>query len=1048
MTLSFYNAVFAQEVSIKGKVIDDTRSGIPGVTVIVKNTQIGTITDVNGNYTLIVPGDSKILVFSFVGMNTIEKEINGQGEINVTLQTESQGIDEVVIVGYGQQKKLSSVASISQVKGDDLKEIAGATNVSEQLQGIMPGVTVVNTSSKPGDALNTDLFIRGKNSWVSSSILALVDGVERDFNDIDPNEIETISVLKDASATAVYGVKGANGVILITTKRGSLKDPEISFESNFAWKSPTTIPEFSDYVTSMQKWNEAVTNDQQWDKLIPKSTIDAWSNALNTGDFGPYNKYFPQINWWDEIVQTGTSQKYNISIRGGTNLVKYFTSLGYMDDGDIFKTQKSELYDPSFGYKRFNWRTNFDFNLTKSSILSINLSGHYGYRNQMGYHANPQENLSTGERSFFNSIYLSPRNIFPIKYEDGTFGLDHVGEGNLIANFDLGQRLFKTNQNFIDVVFKQDLDFIVKGLKSHAKLSYNTYSGALTEIERYASGKNDFDTRNIIGYYRAYDYSKPLPDGGYSLRTSKRWPELFQGDYPSANYDMVMNGGYQKKLYYEFGADYEKTVNGHNLTAMALMNRYEDFGLKRGSSSSLRFPIRNEAWVSRITYNWNERYLVELNGAYTGSQKFARGKRFGFFPSYALGWRVSEEPLVKRIFGTKVLTNFKVRYSKGIIGYDQSAPEYAYIQVYSNIGRGVSFGDYSKYIYGPLYTEGDAANVNATWETAKKQNLGFEIGIINKLNITLDLFNENRDGILMTVATPGWMGIAEPTGNIGKTKNHGFEIEVSWRDKIGKSVNYWLKANYATSENRIVYKNDPYKLDNYLKNEGKPIDVQRNLLVTGYYTSLDDIYNGPTANNVATQNKLIPGDLLYADYNADGKIQDYEDKVPMKELSYPTATYGFSGGLNYKGFGMSFNFYGVTNISKQVDGNLFWDLEDGNAGTFSANTDVIHAWTPDNANNATKPALHSDFRNYSMRNGTTFLFQDASYLRLKNLELNYLIPKKILKNMGISKLQIYANGNNLLTFTKYFKIIDPEQSGAFVYPLIKRYNLGFRISFN
>jgi TonB-linked SusC/RagA family outer membrane protein len=1046
-SLCVHSVAFSQRYSIKGKVTDEEGLGIPGVTVVVKGTQTGTSTDVDGNYTVNIPESSQILVFSFIGMGTEERAIENQRVINVIMRTESLSIDEIIVVGYGQQKKLSSVASISQVKGDDLKEISGVTNLSEQMQGIMPGVTVINTSSKPGDAFNTDVFIRGKASWRSSSILTLVDGVERDFNDVDPNEIETISVLKDASATAVYGVKGANGVILVTTKRGSLKAPEITFEANFGMKQPTTKPEFADYVTSMNKWNEAVTNDKQWDKLIPQSTIDAWSNALSSGNYGPYNVYFPQIDWWNEIVKNGTSQKYNISLRGGTNFVKYFTSLGYLDDGDIFKTKKNDLYDPSFGYKRYNWRTNFDFNLSKTTELTINLSGHYGYRSQMGYHANPQENLSTGERGFFNSIYLSPRNIFPIKYEDGTFGLNYVGEGNLIANFDLGQRLFKTNQNFIDVILKQELDFLIKGLKSHVKLSYNTESGTLSEISRYATGSNDYDAKNIIGYHRTYDYSNPLPEGGYAMITNKRWPEIFQGDNPSARYDDVMNGGFQKNLYYEIGLDYAKNINGHNITAMAVMNRYEYSGLKNNSSTGIRFPLRNEAWVSRLTYNWRERYLAEINGAYTGSQKFARGKRFGFFPSYALGWRVSEEPFVKDLIGTEILSNLKVRYSSGEIGYDQSAPEYAYIQVYSNIGGGVSFGDYSRYTYSPLYREGVSANENATWEKAKKQNLGFDIGIINKLDVTLDLFKEKREGILMPVATPGWVGIAEPTGNIGETKNHGYEIETTWRDRINRTLDYWIKANYTFSENRVVYRDDPYKMDDYLKNAGKPIDVNRPLIVAGYYDSLDDIFNGPTTNNTATQNKLIPGDFLYMDFNGDGEIQDNYDRVPMKNLSYPLSTYGFSGGLNYKRFGISFNFYGVSQISKQVDGNLYWDLGDGNSGVYTASPDVIYTWTPENADIATKPVLHSDHRGYSMRANTTYLFQDASYLRLKNLELNYHISNKLIKDLGISKLQVYASGNNLITFTNYFKNIDPEQSGAFVYPIIKRYNLGVRLSF-
>ena len=395
-----------------------------------------------------------------------------------------------------------------------------------------------------------------------------------------------------------------------------------------------------------------------------------------------------------------------------------------------------------------------------------------------------------------------------------------------------------------------------------------------------------------------------------------------------------------------------------------------------------------------------------------------------------------------------MINNLKVRYSSGVIGYDQSAPAYAYIQIYNNKGGGVAFGDFSKYNYGPLYGEGAAANVNATWETAYKQNLGFEIGIIRKLNVTLDLFKEKREGILMSVATPGWFGISEPTGNIGSTKNHGYEIELAWRDKIGKSVNYWFKANTTFSENRIVYRNDPRNRAEYLKYAGKPIGVQDKLIVAGFYNSLDDIYNGATANNITNQNRLVPGDFMYVDYNADGLIQDTDDQVPMKELRYPLTTFGFSGGANYKGFALSLVFYGVGNLSKEVDGRILWDLLQGNAVVYSTNTDVFKTWTPENALTASKPVLHSDYKGYSSRAGTTYSYQAANYIRLKNVEISYAFGKgRILNDLRISKLQLYANGNNLLTFTKFNKNVDPEQDGTRVYPIVKNYTIGLRLSF-
>lgn len=1039
----------AQQKEWTGQVLDyKMNDPLIGVSVTVKGTSNGTVTDINGKFS-IKALQNQTIVFSYIGYNKLELKLIKSSDLEkVMLSENSKALDEVIVVGYGVQKKASSVGSISSAKGEDLLKTGNVTTVSEALQGMMPGVVAIMTDSKPG-ADAADILIRAKGSWQSSQPLVLVDGIERNMNDVDANEIESLSVLKDASATAVYGVKGANGVILVTTKRGSNQKPVITFTANLGFKQPLNQPQYADNVTSMKMWNEAARNDLQWSKTIPESTISAWENAYATGNVGPNNPYFPNINWWDQMVkEVGIQQQYNINISGGTDFMKYFASIGYLDDGDIFKGQKNELFDPSFKYQRYNWRSNLDFQLTKSTVLSINLSGKQGYRNQSGYRMDgpgDDGDNNYGQPQFFQALYNAPRNVSPMYWQDGSYGVGSDGGGNLAMSFDKGQRIYKYYQNFIDATFKQELSFITSGLTFSAKFGYNASSDTRSDIQRYQGG--NFGEQSFVGYYRKWDYSQPLADGGYALNTEKRWINAdFQGDRPSASYDNTLNGGFAKKMYYEAALNYNRSFGDHNVTALALFCRNENEGLNSGSTTSLRFKERDEGWVTRVTYNWKERYLMEFNGAYQGTYKFARGKRFQFFPSYSIGWRISEEPFVKQIVG-KALDNLKIRYSSGIVGYEKSATPYTYVQNYNNAGGNVGFGENERTNFGPLYTEGKAANPNATWETAYKQNFGIDLMLFNKFTATVDMYTENRDGILMTVTTPAWFGIKEPDGNIGKTKSRGLEIELGWNDKIGKNWSYWFKVNYAINENRIVYRNDPANMEEYLKSAGKPIGWQTKLQSNGYYQSLDDIYNYATANTPGTQKNLIPGDLMYLDYNADGKIDGTYDKVPMQYNNYPQNTYGGSVGVRYKAFQISAMIYGVLNVYKDVDNTMLWDLALGNAGNYIANPNVVDRWTPKNAATAVKPSLHSDYRSYSMTGGTTYSYQNASYLRLKNLEVSYDIKANYLRKIGVKNIQIYSSANNLITFTNFNKQLDPEGNSVSLYPLVRRYNIGTRITF-
>ncbi len=1034
--------------TISGVVTDKaTNEAVIGVTVIINGTTVGTVTDWEGRYTISAePGQE--LVFSYLGYSPQTIGVaDATTSVNILLAEDAETIEEILVVGYGVQKKSSAVGSIAQVKGDEILKSGAVSTVSQAMQGTMPGVVVTQNSTKPGDEAST-IYIRGTASWQDSTPLYLVDGVERDFNDVDPNEIATVSVLKDASATAVYGVKGANGVILITTKRGTNDRPKVNFSANFGVKTPIFTTERADYVTAMEMWNEACMNDQTWSSMVPTSTIEAWREAYATGNYGAYNDNFPQVNWFDEMIDDlGFQQQYNVNISGGTDFVRYFASVGYLNDGDILNTVKTEDYDGSYYYKRYNWRTNLDFSLTKTTTMSVNLSGKYGHRNQSGYRIDGTTENGFGDSEFYQSLYTAATNLFPIRWDDGEYGVMADGSGNMYRSFDRGSRMYKYYQHFIDVAFKQKLDMVTKGLSVNAKFAYTVTTNTDSYIQKYqGAGFGNSDP----SWSYSYDYSQKNSQGGYIVDGSGvRWGDsVFQGDRHSASYDDMLSGGYAKKLYYEFAINYARTFGDHDVTGLLLVNRNEHSGLKKGSTTNLEFVEKDEAWVTRATYGYKGRYLAEFNGAYTGSQKFAPGMRFAFFPSYSLGWRVSEEPFVKNSIGN-VLNNLKIRYSYGQVGYDRSATAYSYIQTYSNNGGNAAFGFDSKSTYGDLYSEGALANTNATWETATKQNVGLEFKVFDKLSGSLDFFKEDRTGILMDVSNPIWVGVSSSTANLGVTKSHGLEAELSWFDQVGDDFRYWVKANYSINENRVVFRNDAEGALDYKKWAGKSIKYQSRYYTNGYYTSLDDIYNYTTTNNTAVQGTLVPGDLIYLDYNNDGVIDEEGDVIPVDYNTYPQKTYGGSIGFAYKGFEFNALIYGVYDIYKNLNNYFAFDLQRGGSGVYYANADVVNRWTYENAASGSveKPSLHTALNDNYSQGSSTYLYQNASYVSLQSVEMSYRFMTPFFKRMGVSSFQVYASGNNLCKITPFNSQTDPTINSIAAYPLVRRYNLGVRLSF-
>lgn len=904
--------LWGQNHSIKGQIVD-AKSNEPliGVNITVEGTSNGTISDVDGHFTLTATPDA-VLKISYIGYREILLKVADlKKDAIISLEEDSKQLEEVVVVGYGVQKKVTSVGSITQTGGNELMKGGSVNSVSEALQGKLNGVVAINSSGMPGDN-EVKMYIRGKSTWDNTDPLVLVDGIERNMNDVDMNEIESISVLKDASATAVYGVRGGNGVILITTKRGTDTAPVINFSANYTFKSPTTSMKLADHVTAMQAYNMAMANDASWDKLIPQSTIDAWSRAYAEGNYGAYNDVFPYVNWWDELITGGFTQNYNINIRGGTDYMKYFASAGYQGDGDIYDLKKNDDFDPRHTYKRYNWRSNFDFNFTKSTKLSINIAGSMGYRNK-----------SIDNDSPFNRILTESTSDHPIMYSDGNWGDDE--EKNPVANMNLGgAKLRKTFQGWYDASLEQKLDFITKGLKVAAKVSYSSSSTTNTDVYR-GGGSADQALKSIVRYHRVYDYANPVvnTDGTitYPMIEDKRLPTSESVPLPPGVTMWDGLDAYTRRFYYEFSVAYNRSFNDHNVSALALVNRkIYDERYTENNTQYMRFPNYNEDWVGRVTYNWKERYLTEMNISYTGSEKFARGERFGLFPSFSLGWRLSEEPFIKKSIG-KVLTNAKFRYSWGKVGSDAGAKRWNYIQQFTSDGNITLGTDASGQIWGPLYHEGDVANLNSTWEKSTKQNLGIEIGLWNKLDITLDLFDEKRKDILMEPQTTSFITGAKFNAlNIGSTKNHGFELELHYNDKIGSDFRYHVGFTLASSENRVVFRDDPVNGPNHLKEAGKPIGHQNRYLAVGNYETIDDVFNNAQTGSInsVAPGQVVPGDFIYIDFDSNG-ILNGQDKVAVDELNYPLHTYGLNLGFDWKGLSFSAMFYAPTGVYKLVN---------------------------------------------------------------------------------------------------------------------------------
>ena len=1017
-TLIIYGVTgFAQiDKNVSGIVSDQSDSPIIGATVYIKGTTTGTITDVDGKFNIKVPSNGEqTLIVSFIGMETVTVDVSKTNTIKVSLKDDVKQLEDVVIVGYGRQKKESVVGAISLAKGEDLKKAGGVSSVGAALTGNLPGVITVSTQGTPGNE-DPKIYIRGQSTWNNSDPLVMVDGIERSMNSVDISSIESISVLKDASATAVFGVKGANGVILITTKRGRDGKAEISATVNTTMKVPSRLASKYDSYDALRIRNEAIIrevglNEAAWEEYTPYAELQKYRYPSTPEEAERY----PNVDWADVLVKDyAMSYNANINATGGTDLVKYFTSIDFLNEADILnKVDNGKTYDPGYGFKRVNVRSNLDFDLTKTTVLSSNLAGSYGIKQDCW-------GQDDWEYRIWQSIYSAPPDAYLPRYSDGAWGYMEDHEVDAINSFTTmgnnGIRKITTTNLNTDFTLKQDLGLLLEGLNVKGTLSFD--NSVKTVGGLYDNG--NVQQKYINPVTGEVTYTEYLGVNQFD------WIPTRWGTRAEEPYTKWGNSQDTRKLFYQFQLDYAKKIGAHDITAMGLFSR-DKF------ATGSEFEHFREDWVFRTTYNYSGKYFAEFNGAYNGSEKFSSENRFDFFPSGAVGWMISEENFMSNL---DFLGMLKLRASYGQVGDDNVDERWGYMTQWgygNNSLLGASAGTASPYTW---WTESKIGNPEIHWEKVSKSNIGTDFSLLQGLFAgSVDVFRDHRTDILLkgdSRSVPSYYGGTPAMTNIGEVIVNGYEFELRFNKVFENDIRLWANASMAHSKDIIIEADDPLLKDDYLKKEGKQINQTTSQISNGYYNTWDELYGSTELNTY--DNEKLPGNLNIIDYNADGIIDSY-DNVPYGYPERPQNTYNGTIGIEWNGFGAFIQFYGVNNATRWVPLQSF-------SGHLNRVYELGSFWTPENTDaDAPMPRwnTHMDYT------ASTFLY-DASYIRLKNAEVSYTFTKDLMENIGISSLRIYLNGNNLLMWTKMPDDREVNMGATTAYPTVRRINLGLNIT--
>ncbi|QKJ28782.1 TonB-dependent receptor [Mucilaginibacter mali] len=1022
--------------------VKDKDGPLPGATVMEKGTAAnGVSTTVDGKFTITLRGSSNVLTVR--GVSYISQDVNvaGKSNITVTLVADSKGLEEVVVVGYGTQKKINVTGAVSSVSRTEIQQTPSAS-IQNALTGKLPGFFSQQRSGRPG-ADAADFFVRGVSTPSGNqSPLILVDDIITNYNDfanIDPNEVQSISILKDAATTAPYGIEGANGVILVTTRRGAVGAPRINFRTEFGLQTPTQRPHFLDAYNTALLRNEAGYNDARitggtaLTNYVPEFSAADLQKFQDGSD--PYGH--PNVDWYNTLFKKFAGiNKSNFDLSGGTENVQYFVSLGYEDQGGMMRNfNTSNDLDNNYAFNRFNFRSNLDIKASKSLSFKVDLSGNNTITNSPKFNGGSGSAETAAFYEVFNFESLTPYS-YPIYNPDGSFGAANPNKpapsNNIIGRLTYGG-YSRVKQNLLNVNLSaiEKMDYITKGLSAKLTASVSNSEASTRTTSR----------ANFPSFY--YD---PVA-GTYTPRDAT----IYRIDPFATTY---AGGSPRRQSSIQASLNYNNSFGKHNVSVLVLANQSTIVTADAGDTNYIPTNLRGA--MSRVQYNFNNKYNVEFDGSYNGTDKFAAAKRYGFFPAVSAGWTISEEGFVKN--NLKFIDLLKFRGSYGVVGSD-------------NLPNGAKNSYEENYIRGGIYSFGQSntpytsivpstlANNSVTWEKEKKLNLGADFSFFHgRLYGLVEVFKNRRYDILTALKTvPHYYGVPTsglPPENLGIVENHGYEFELGYNGKAGKDFTYRLKGSFSYAKNKIIEIDEVPPLYPWQEQTGRSIGEVTQWIWDGYYSAAEAAdpkvpkYIGSAVAGVA--GTTLPGFLKYRDLNGDGVITDL-DKAYVGHANLPTTIIGFNTGLTYKRISLNVLMQSALNYDVQVNYAF--------ATPFKGNLQAIHLdrWQASDPGAAQFPTLVTNFHGtyQTAGNYSTFWSISGNYLRIKSVELGYQLPERWANAVGMKGIRLYANGYNLYTWSKSLTKygLDPEvlrgagDPGAQgVYPQSAIFNLGVNVS--
>lgn len=1015
------SAIIQRQIS--GRVVDSKGNPLSGVTVALKNTSTMTLTNRNGVFSLTAPTGKSVLLFTFVGFTSQEVTVTKDQDINIIMQDAVQSLEDVVVVGYGTQKKINVTGAVSSVNMADMR--TPVPNLSNALAGKVAGVIAVQSSGEPGYD-NSTFTIRGIGTFTGSvSPLIIIDGVQRDdvnstyggsFNNIDPEDIASISLLKDASSTAMYGAKGANGVLIITTKRGVAGKPKISFKTETGFSGFTKRPKMLNGTNYMKLLNEARVNMG----LAPNYSEELIQKTASGLD--PY--LYPDVNWVDEIYKDNSRlTNANLSINGGGESVRYYISGSFYNQQGPYKVSKLNDYNPNLNFKRYDFRSNIDVDLTKNTLIQLNLGAILVNSRYPG--------ISAGNL-WYLGFATSPI-AFPKQYPDGKWAgpINNGGNNpfNEVQNNGYSDEFKPAIQSVLTIT--QKLNAVTEGLAAYARFSFDSYG----DFNNRRSGRND------LWLATGRD-----PNGDLVYNQTRVGQQFL--DYSQSSIG-------ERVMYLETNLNYDRTFGAHKVGAMFLYNMRNRLVSTAGDVIGA-IPFRNQSLAGRLNYGYKDRYLVEVNAGYTGSENFDKGQKFGLFPSVSAGWVISKESFLEH--ASETISLLKIRGSYGVVGNDNigAGGRFPYL---TQIGAGnnTGFGLNGSWVGGK--TERVIGVENLTWEKSYKGGVGLELGLFNKFNLILDGFYERRNDILIrrqSISSIGGYSNLDVFANIGEMSNRGMDASVEYNDQFGE-VGLRLFGNVTYSKNKIIFADEPVRRYAYQGQTGKRFGEFTGYIADGFFTDQKDIDSRPEQKF----NPVFPGDIRYINLNAaDDDVIDAFDYTYLGKSWFPSWLWGAGFSTTYKNFDLSLFFQGTADVGIMANGSWIDAGEMGakgvgvipfsGMGQYPNNTlaNVEDRWTVENPRpDAYYPRLTVASLSDNNYLSSTHWLKDGSYIRLKQASLGYNLKSERLQRVGFSTLYFYSSGQNLLTFSK-FKLWDPELgSNGAKYPINRMVTFGIRAQF-